>query len=513
MSARLVGAIDQGTTGTRFMLFDHDGRVKASAYREHRQITPRPGWVEHDPMEIWANTQQVIRSALLRGRVDGANLVAIGVTNQRETTIVWDRNSGRPYGNAIVWQDLRTRDLCARLQRQGLEATVRRSTGLRIATYFSGPKLRWMLDAWPGLRAAARRGDALFGTVDSWLIWWLTGGPSSGAHVTDATNASRTMLMDLRRLEWSDELLGALKIPARMLPAIRPSSSRIPYGMTSAAGPLRASVPVCGDLGDQQAALFGQACFKAGEAKNTYGTGSFLLLNTGTRPVSSRHGLLTTVAYSLDAGRRAYALEGSIAVTGAVVQWLRDNLHLIAAASETERVAGAVEDSGGLVFVPAFSGLFAPYWDMDARGAILGLTRYATREHLVRAALESICYQSREVADAMRKDARIRLRRLKVDGGAVRNDLLMQMQADILGVPVVRPRVDEATALGAAYAAGLAVGFWRSLEELSRHQRIDRVFRPRWDRRRREAGLRLWQRGVARVEKWLDPNERVAPPG
>ena len=506
--AGYVGAVDQGTTGTRFMLFDDGGRVKASAYLEHRQITPRPGWVEHDATELWEKTVRVIRTAIAKAGVEGADLRAIGVTNQRETTIVWDRRTGRPLYNAIVWQDTRTRDLCRRLAGAGLEAVVRRRTGLRIATYFSGPKLRWILDEVPGVRAAARRGDAIVGTVDSWLIWWLTGGPSGGVHVTDGTNASRTMLMDLRRMAWDRDLLDALKIPAAMLPAIRPSSDPDVYGFTSRSGPLRASVPVCGDLGDQQAALFGQACFRAGEAKNTYGTGSFLLLNTGPRPVRSRSGLLTTVAYSLGRGRRAYALEGSIAVTGAVVQWLRDNLHLIAEASETERLAGSVADAGGVVFVPAFSGLFAPHWDMDARGAILGLTRFVTREHLVRAALESICYQSREVVDAMARDSGIRLRRLKVDGGAVRNNLLMQLQADVLGVPVIRPVVEEATALGAAYAAGLAVGFWRSLEELRRHQRVDRVFQPRWDRRRREAGLRLWTRAVQRTRRWIDAPRR-----
>ncbi|TMD15982.1 MAG: glycerol kinase GlpK [Chloroflexi bacterium] len=509
MSGGYVGAVDQGTTGTRFMVFDRAGRVKASAYQQHRQITPAPGWVEHDPLELWRVTARVIRTALARAGIEGSALRAIGITNQRETTIVWDRRSGRPLANAVVWQDTRTREICRRLAGAGLEPLVRRRTGLRIATYFSGPKIRWLLDEVPGLRAAARRGDAIAGTVDSWLIWQLTGGPRGGVHVTDGTNASRTMLMDLRRMAWDRELLEALGIPEAMLAAIRPSSDPAAYGFTHPSGPLRASVPVCGALGDQQAALFGQACFRPGEAKNTYGTGSFLLLNTGPRPVRSRSGLLTTVAYSLGpSGRPAYALEGSIAVTGAVVQWLRDNLGLIAQAAETERLAAAVDDTGGVVFVPAFNGLFAPHWDMDARGAILGLTQFARREHLVRAALESICYQSREVADAMVRDSGIKLRRLKVDGGAVANDFLMQLQADVLGAPVVRPAMGEATALGAAYAAGLAVGFWSSLDELRRQQRVERVFRPRWDRRRREAGLSLWKRAVERTRRWVETPER-----
>jgi glycerol kinase len=467
--------------------------------------------VEHDPIEIWRATARVIRTAISRAGIEPSRLRAIGITNQRETTIVWDRRTGRPLHNAIVWQDTRTRELCRRLAREGLEPLVRRRTGLRIATYFSGPKIRWLLDRAPGMRAAVRRGDAIAGTVDSWLIWCLTGGPKGGAHVTDGSNASRTMLMDLRRMAWDRDLLEALGVPEAMLPAIRPSSDPQHYGLTTRSGPVGAAVPVCGDLGDQQAALFGQACFAPGEAKNTYGTGSFLLLNTGTRPVASRNGLLTTVAYRLGSGGRpVYALEGSIAVTGAVVQWLRDNLRLIAEAAESERLASAVEDTGGVVFVPAFSGLFAPRWDMDARGAVFGLTRFARREHLVRAALESICYQTREVVDAMVRDSGMRLRCLKVDGGAVGNDLLMQLQADVLGLPVVRPVMREATALGAAYAAGLAVGFWSGLDELRRHQRVDRVFRPGWDRRRREAGLRLWQRAVERTRGWIEEREGQA---
>jgi glycerol kinase len=503
MPARYVGALDQGTTGTRFIIFDHAGGVVASAYLEHRQLTPHPGWLEHDPSELWRNTTRVIAAAIASARLHAGDLAAIGVTNQRETTIVWDPQTGRPFYNAIVWQDTRTSELCRALIARGLEAKVRRTTGLRITTYFSGPKLRWILDNVAGVRAAAQRGRALFGTVDSWLLWWLTGGPGRGAHVTDPSNASRTMLMDLERCEWDGDLLAALRIPARMLPVIRPSSDPHAYGQTDRRGPVGETVPVCGDLGDQQAALFGQACFRAGEAKNTYGTGSFLLLNTGAKRVRSHHSLLTTVAYDLGRSGRAYALEGAIAVTGAAVQWLRDNLRVISTAAETEAIAARVEDSGGVYFVPAFSGLYAPHWDMDARGAIFGLTRYATRDHLVRATLEAICYQTREVADAMAEDAGLRLRRLKVDGGASTNNLLMQLQADILGVPVVRPVISQATALGAAYAAGLAVGFWSTRAELRHRVRVDRVFEPQWRRQRRDEGFRGWQRAVQRSRRWV----------
>ncbi|HIP87920.1 MAG TPA: glycerol kinase [Anaerolineales bacterium] len=497
-----TAAIDQGTTGTRFMIFDRQGRVVASCYEEHTQIYPQPGWVEHDPLEIWEKTRQVIAGALKQGGIPPEQIAAIGVTNQRETTVVWDPNTGEPLHNGIVWQDTRTREICQGLIADGLEETVRAKTGLPIATYFSGPKLKWLLDNVPGLRAKAERGEAVFGTIDTWIVWNLTGGPEGGAHITDVTNASRTMLMDLARLDWDDELLEVLNIPRRMLPQIRPSSDPALYGTTAADGPVGASLPVCGDLGDQQAALFGQACYDPGEAKNTYGTGCFMLLNTGAEPVPSKSGLLTTVAYGLPEGI-TYALEGSIAITGAAVQWLRDNLGLIRSAAETEEIAAGVEDAGGVYFVPAFSGLFAPYWDMDARGVIVGLTRYVTRAHLVRATMEAICYQTRDVLEAMRADSGIELTALKVDGGATVNNFLMQLQADILGVPVIRPRVNETTALGAAYAAGLAVGFWSDLAELRENWGVDRVFEPQWDEARREAAYAGWKRAVERSRGWV----------
>ncbi|HEC36422.1 MAG TPA: glycerol kinase, partial [Anaerolineae bacterium] len=444
----------------------------------------------------------VIAGALGQGDVSPQQLAAIGITNQRETTVVWDPHTGQPLHNAVVWQDTRTREICQRLIADGLEETFRVKTGLPIATYFSGPKLKWLLDNVPSLREKAEAGKALFGNIDTWVIWNLTGGPEGGAHVTDVTNGSRTMLMDLGTLDWDHGLLRLLGIPRRMLPTIRPSSDPALYGTTRADGPVGAAVPVCGDLGDQQAALFGQACYEPGEAKNTYGTGCFMLLNTGAEPVPSNSGLLTTVAYGLPEGT-TYALEGSIAITGAAVQWLRDNLGLIQDAAETEEIAQSVDDAGGIYFVPAFSGLFAPYWDMDARGVIVGLTRYVNRAHLVRATLESICYQTRDVLEAMRADSGIELTALKVDGGATVNDFLMQLQADILGVPVVRPRVNETTALGAAYAAGLAVGLWSSPGELRANWGVDRVFEPRWDEARREPAYEGWKRAVERSRRWI----------
>jgi glycerol kinase len=501
---RYAAAVDQGTTGTRFMVFSHDGRVVASAYREHSQIHPRPGWVEHDPLEVWATTREVIALALRDGGITAGQLAAIGVANQRETTVVWERATGRPIANAIVWQDTRTTELCQALIDDGLEPLIRERTGLLPATYFSGPKLRWLLDNVDGARDRAVRGELLFGTMDTWLLWWLTGGPRGGVHVTDCTNASRTMLMDLRRLTWDDELLDRLAVPRAMLPEIRSSSE--PYGRTLEDGPVGGAVPLCADLGDQQAAVFGQACYAAGEAKNTYGTGNFMLLNTGAEAVPSRSGLLTTTAYRLGDRACTYALEGSIAVTGAAVQWLRDSLGLIGTAEETETLAGQVEDSGGAYFVPAFSGLFAPHWDMYARGAIVGLTRYVDRRHIARATLEAICYQTRDVAEAMASDSGIALTTLKVDGGATRNDLLMQLQADVLGRPVVRPIVSETTALGAAYAAGLAIGLWSDLDELRANWRVDRAWEPSWTEDRRASGYASWQRAVARTRSWLEPN-------
>ena len=496
---KYAAAVDQGTTGTRFMLFDQAGQVVVSQYEEHAQIYPQPGWVEHDAAEIWAKTQRVIAGALAESGIRPQEIAGIGVTNQRETTIVWDPATGEPLCNAVVWQDTRTRELCQQLISDGLEPTFRQKTGLPIATYFSGPKLKWLLESVPGLRDKAEAGGAIFGNVDTWVIWNLT-----GAHVTDVTNGSRTMLMNLHTLDWDDELLETLSIPRQMLPAIRPSSDPDFYGTTRVEGPVGGAVPVCGDLGDQQAALFGQTCYSPGEAKNTYGTGCFMLLNTGAEPIPSQSGLLTTVAYGLPLPMgTTYALEGSIAITGAAVQWLRDNLGLIQSAAETEEIAQSVEDAGGIYFVPAFSGLFAPYWDMDARGVIVGLTRYVTRAHLVRATLEAICYQTRDVLEAMRADSGIELTALKVDGGATVNNFLMQLQADVLGVPVVRPVVHETTALGAAYAAGLATGLWAGLDELRANWSVDRIFEPQWSEVRREEMYAGWKKAVERSRGWV----------
>ncbi len=500
---KYVAAVDQGTTSTRFIVFDHSGQVVDVAQKEHRQIYPQPGWVEHDALEIWERTQEMMRAVLAKGKVYAKDLAAIGITNQRETTVVWDRRNGKPYSNAIVWQDTRTDQICAALAREGGQDRLRAKVGLPLATYFSGPKIKWILDNVDGVRAAAEKGEALFGNIDTWLIWWLTGGPKGGAHVTDVSNASRTMLMDLRTLAWDEEILRLLGIPRQMLPEIRASSDPRLYGVTLAGGPLGAAIPVCGDLGDQQAALVGQACYSPGEAKNTYGTGCFMLLNTGTKVVPSTSGLLTTVGYRMGDAPTVYCLEGSIAITGALVQWLRDNLKMFASAPEVEALAKTVDDNGGIYFVPAFSGLFAPYWRSDARGVIVGLTRYVTKAHLVRATLEAICYQTREVLDAMRADAGLELESLKVDGGAVVNDFLMQLQADILGVRVVRPTVRETTALGAAYAAGLASGLWQSIDELRANWAVDRIFEPQWSADKREAGYSGWRKAVQRAMKWV----------
>jgi len=496
---RYIAAIDQGTTSTRCMIFDRAGAVICSAQREHQQIFPRPGWVEHDPREIWARTQEVVRGALAQGGIVAADLAAVGITNQRETAIVWDRATGDSLCNAIVWQDTRTDTICHALAREGGQDRLRAQTGLPLATYFAGPKVRWILDNVSGVREQAERGDALFGTVDSYLVWWLTGGPDGGVHVTDVTNASRTLLMDLATLDWDDELLRIIGVPRAMLPQIR-SSSEV-YG--TARG-LLAGIPVAGILGDQQAAMMGQGCYEPGEAKNTYGTGCFMLLNTGEQIVPSRSGLLTTVCYKLGEQPAIYALEGSIAIAGALVQWLRDNLGLIAESGEIEALARTVEDNGGIYFVPAFSGLFAPYWRSDARGAIVGLTRYINKGHIARATLEATAFQTREVLDAMERDSGVRLSRLKVDGGMVGNDLLMQFQADTLGVPVVRPRVAETTALGAAYAAGLAVGFWGGLDELRRNWQADREWQPGGDVAARDRRYRDWKRAVERTLGWVE---------
>ncbi|MGL4649899.1 MAG: glycerol kinase GlpK [Caldilineaceae bacterium] len=496
---RLVGAIDSGTTSTRFMLFDQDGLVVASDQREHRQIFPQSGWVEHDPLEIWERTREVVGATLAKAYVNAQDIGAIGVTNQRETTVLWDKRTGEPLHNAIVWQDTRTDALCKELAAAGHAETFARKTGLPLATYFSGPKLRWLLDNLEGARARAEAGELLFGTIDSWLIWNLT-----GEHVTDPTNASRTMLMNLETLTWDDELLAILKVPRGLLPTIRPSSEPGYYGETSFAGPFRGEVPVCGNLGDQHAATVGQTCFSPGEAKNTYGTGCFMLLNTGSEIVHSRNGLLTTVAYQFANQPPVYALEGSIAMAGATIQWLRDNLGIIRHASETEPLAQSVADTGGCYLVPAFSGLFAPYWRSDARGAIVGLTRYVTKAHIARAALESICYQTREVLDAMNADSGVPLTSLKVDGGASANGFLMQRQADILGVEVVRPKVAETTSLGAAYAAGLAVGFWPNLDALRANWQVDRTWQPAISADARAAGFAGWKKAVTRTFDWVE---------
>jgi glycerol kinase len=499
-----VGAIDQGTTSTRFMIFDASGSEVARHQLEHEQIMTRPGWVEHDPLEIAERTNTVIGGALRNAGLDASDLAAVGVTNQRETTVVWNPKTGRPWYNAIVWQDTRTDRIVSALDKTKQGQLIRERAGLPPATYFSGGKLQWILDQVPDVRAAAARGEAVFGTIDTWVIWNLTGGPDGGSHVTDVTTASRTMLMDLRTLDWNDELLAIFGIPREMLPAIRPSSYASFYGTTQRQGPFAGEVPVAGDLGDQQAATLGQVCTEPGEAKNTYGTGNFMLLNTGTRIVPSNAGLLTTVCYKLGEADAVYALEGSIAVTGSAVQWLRDQLGIISAASEIETLASSVEDTGGAYFVPAFSGLFAPYWRSDARGAIVGLSRFHNRAHLARATLEAICFQTRAVLDAMVDDSGVQLGLLKVDGGATANDMLMQLQADVLGVPVVRPVVAETTALGAAYAAGLATGFWKDVNSLRKNWKADRRWEPRWSADQRETAYRGWQKAVERTLNWVD---------
>ena len=502
--ADFVGAIDQGTTSTRFMVFDHSGNEVGRHQLEHQQIMPRAGWLEHDPVEIWERTRTVVKRTLADLRLHAADLAAVGVTNQRETTVVWDRRTGQPMCNAIVWQDTRTDRIASTLDRDGRGGVIRDKAGLPPATYFSGGKIQWILENVDGVRDAAARGDANFGTTDSWLLWNLTGGVDGGVHVTDVTNASRTMLMNLETLDWDDELLGFFGVPRSMLPQIRPSSDPALYGTTRAAGPFAGEVPLAGALGDQQAAMVGQVCFSPGEAKNTYGTGNFLLLNTGTSLVRSKAGLLTTVCYQMGTGPAVYALEGSIAVTGSAVQWLRDQLHVIDSATESESLARQVPDSGGICFVPAFSGLFAPYWRSDARGVIVGLSRFNTDAHLVRATLEAICYQSKDVALAMEQDSGVRLEVLKVDGGVTGNDLCMQLQADILGVPVSKPLVAETTALGAAYSAGLAIGFWSDLEALRQNWNEDRRWNPVWNDEQRDRGYADWKKAVQRTLDWVD---------
>ena len=510
MAKDFVIALDQGTTSTRAIIFDREGRSVATGQKEHHQYMPQPGWVEHDALEIWRNTQEVVGIALGKAGLTRHHIAAVGITNQRETAVVWDRFTGEPVHHAIVWQDTRTQEIVDRLA-DGDPDRFASATGLPLATYFSASKVAWILEHVSGARSRAESGDLLFGTTDSWVLWNLTGGPEEGVHATDVTNASRTLLMDLETRTWSPELLQAFTIPASMLPEIR-SSSEV-YGVCEDTSLLRGT-PIAGILGDQQAATFGQAAFDAGESKNTYGTGCFLLFQTGSKMVRSKHGLITTVGYQLGDANPQYALEGSIAVTGSLIQWLRDQLRIIDTAAEVEQLAGEVENSGGVFFVPAFSGLFAPYWQPEARGAIVGLTRYSNRSHIARAALESVAFQTRDVLDAVNADivdagAGLPLRELRVDGGMVSNSALMQFQADMLGVPVVRPETAETTALGAAYAAGLAVGFWSGLDELRGMWREGQRWIPQMDVVTRERSLRLWRKAVTKSLDWVDDDTRA----
>ena len=500
--SQFVAAIDQGTTSTRCMIFNHSGESVAIHQMEHEQIYPKPGWVEHDPLEIWARTQDVVQGAMQKASLTASDLAAVGITNQRETAVIWNKHTGKPYHNAVVWMDTRNDKVVAEMAKAGGQDRFRAQTGLPLATYFSGLKVKWLLDNVPEIRAAADAGDALFGNMDTWLIWNLTGGVNGGVHVTDVTNASRTMLMNLDTLSWNPDIAAAMGIPLSMLPAIK-SSSEI-YGYTLTDGPFGGRVPVAGDLGDQQAATVGQACFSPGEAKNTYGTGCFMILNTGTKPVPSENGLLTTLCYKFGEETAVYALEGSIAIAGALVQWLRDNLKMIDSAAEVEELAQTVEDNGGIYFVPAFSGLYAPYWKDDARGVIAGLTRYVNRGHFARATLEATAYQTREVLDAMRADSGVALTALKVDGGMVFNELLMQFQADVLGVPVIRPQVAETTALGAAYAAGLAVGFWQNTDEMRQNWGVGKTWQPNPASNASTELYRLWKKAVTRTFDWVE---------
>lgn len=497
-----IASIDQGTTSTRAMVFDHSGNVVAVDQREHEQILPKAGWVEHDPEEVWGNTRAVTAGALAQADLNVSEIAAVGITNQRETTVVWDRRTGKPVYNAIVWQDTRTDRIAAELGALGGgQERYTTKTGLPLATYFSGPKIRWILDNVDGVRERAEAGELMFGNMDSWVIWNMTGGPDGGIHVTDVTNASRTMLMDLDTMNWDADIAAEMRIPLSMLPEIRPSSEV--YGHVRARGSL-AGVPIAGILGDQQAATFGQACLTPGEAKNTYGTGNFVLLNTGNEKVLSSNGLLTTVCYKIGAAKPVYALEGAIAVTGSLVQWLRDNLGMIDSAAEIEEYARTVDDNGGAYLVPAFSGLFAPYWRPDARGALVGLTRYVNKGHLARAVLEATAFQTREVIDAMNADSGVPLRALKADGGMVVNDLLMQFQADILDVPVIRPVVNETTALGAAYAAGLAVGYWSGEQDIRTNWSKDKQWDPAMDPARRDQEYASWKKAVTKTFDWVE---------
>lgn len=500
---QFIAAIDQGTTSTRCILFNHEGKIEAVDQKEHQQIYPQPGWVEHDAVEIWNRTQEVIRGALEKAKADARQIAAIGVTNQRETTVVWNPKTGEPYAKAIVWQDTRTKHICDQLSQDGGQDRFRDKVGLPLATYFSGPKIKWLMDNIPDLRTEAQKGNVFFGNIDSWLIWQLSGGVNGGVHVTDVTNASRTMLMNLSTLDWDKEILDIFGIPPQILPQIVPSSPLEPYAFTEPSGPFGGSVPISGDVGDQQAALIGQTCFESGEAKNTYGTGCFMLMNTGNQIVHSKKGLLTTIAYQVGNSTATYALEGSIAITGALVQWLRDNLGLISTSEEIETLARTVEDNGGIYFVPAFSGLFAPYWRSDARGVIVGLTRYINKGHLARAVLEATAFQTKEILEAMRQDSGVELKSLRVDGGMVRNELLMQFQADILNVPVIRPVITETTALGAAFASGLCVNYWQGIDDLRKNWQVDKTWQPQMSEDERQRQYRLWLKAVERSFNWV----------
>jgi glycerol kinase len=501
--AKYAAALDQGTTSSRAMVFDHSGKVVSVSQKEHEQIYPKPGWVEHDPKEIWARSQEVLDEALEQAGGSKDDVAALGITNQRETAVVWDRNTGEPIHNALVWQDTRTDKLVDELSKDGGQDRFRATVGLPLATYFSGPKVRWMLDNVDGAQEKAEAGDLMFGNMDTWCIWNLTGGVDGGLHITDVTNASRTMLMDLKTLSWDESIAETIGVPMSMLPEIHGSSEV--YGEVKTGG--FTGIPLAGDLGDQQAATFGQTCFSPGEAKNTYGTGNFMLINTGTDLVHSKSGLLTTVGYKIGDDDAVYCLEGSIAITGALVQWLRDNLKLIKAAPEVEELAASVEDNGGLYIVPAFSGLFAPYWKSNARGVFAGLTRYVNAGHIARATLEATAFQSREIVEAMATDSGVTLDSLKVDGGMVQNDLLMQFQADLLGVPVIRPQVAETTALGAAYAAGLATGLWNSEEDLRENWQEDKRWEPKMDAGKRDEYYKYWKKAVTRTFDWFDAAE------
>ncbi|WP_010532995.1 glycerol kinase GlpK [Brachybacterium squillarum] len=500
-------SIDQGTTSTRAIVFDHDGQIVSTGQKEHEQIFPKSGWVEHDPQEIWRNTRAVVADALQQAEINRHQLAAVGITNQRETAVVWDKNTGEPVYNAIVWQDTRTQKICDRLGGEEGADKYKERVGLPLATYFSGPKVAWILENVEGAKEKAEAGDLLFGNTDAWLVWNLTGGTNGGVHVTDVTNASRTMLMNIDTLDWNADIAADMGIPLSMLPEIKSSSEVYGHGRKQG---LLIDTPIAGILGDQQAATFGQACFEVGMGKNTYGTGNFMLVNTGEELVRSDNGLLTTVCYQIGDNKPVYALEGSVAVTGSLVQWVRDNLGLISDAPQIEDLAKQVENNGGCYVVPAFSGLFAPYWKSDARGAIVGLTRYITKNHIARATLESTAFQSAEVLDAMNADSGVELTELKVDGGMVKNETLMQFQADILGVPVVRPKVIETTALGAAYAAGIAVGFWSGEQDVIDNWAEDKRWEPNMDEETRERSMRLWKKAVERTFDWVDDDTEAA---